>query len=420
MKRLGYKKSRNGCQRCKLRRIKCNETVPCSACTRHQVPCSLQNTQPQEAYQQPGSIISRHLEGEPQLRDSVSSSSSQSSSNLETPRTDSTDRIPRLPKFLNSTQRGSTKDRIPDLELMHHYTSAAYRTFSSWEGVRQTLQCHVPREGFTQPLLLHQILAFSGFHLAYLHPERRHSYLMQASLHQDQAVAGIYWTLAAGVTSVNCHALYASSVFLLICAFATYPCCEIYHPAYEPLDGLIGIFRLAHGISLISRSSDQDLRKGPLQGLFAGKSAPTAPSEHIRFLVDQLLDLRRQLSEPSADSAGADTDLVLEATDLLADCLLSVHQNYSFSAPAEVRAALLWPLRMPDGFLALIQQREPLAMVLLAYYCVLLRYAETTCWFIKGWATTLMTIIWGNNSGSSCESMIHWPYYLINNFSVTS
>ncbi|KAF4965411.1 hypothetical protein FSARC_6789 [Fusarium sarcochroum] len=305
---------------------------------------------PQEARQQPGSI----------LRTSLSPSSSQSSSNLETPRPDSADRIPRFPKFLDSTQRGSAKDQISDLELMHHYTSAAYRTFSSWEGVRQTLQCHVPREGFTQPLLLYQILAFSGFHLAYLHPERRHSYLVQASLHQDQAVAGINSALAAGVTSVNCHAL-----------------CEVYHRAYESLDGLI----------------DQDLRKGPLEGLFAGKSGPTAPSEHIRFLVDQLLDLKRQLSEPSADRAGADTDLVLEAVDLLAECLLSVHQNYSFSAPAEVRAALLWPLRMPDGFLALVQQREPLAMVLLAHYCVLLRYAEMTCWFIKGWAATLITII---------------------------
>lgn len=157
-----------------------------------------------------------------------------------------------------------------------------------------------------------------------------------------------------------------------------------------------------------------------MQGLFAGKSGPTAPSEHIRFLVDQILNLKRQLSEPSVDRAGADTGLVLEAADLLADCLLSVHQNYSFSAPAEVRAALLWPLRMPDGFTALVQQRDPLAMVLLAHYCILLRYAETTCWFIEGWTATLITIICGNIGGGPCESMIHWPKSLINKFSVAS
>ncbi|RSM18549.1 hypothetical protein CDV31_002685 [Fusarium ambrosium] len=30
--RAGYKKSRNGCARCKKRRVKCDEEVPCSAC----------------------------------------------------------------------------------------------------------------------------------------------------------------------------------------------------------------------------------------------------------------------------------------------------------------------------------------------------------------------------------------------------
>ncbi|KAK3948966.1 hypothetical protein QBC32DRAFT_45527 [Pseudoneurospora amorphoporcata] len=39
--RLGYKKSRNGCLRCKARRVKCDENKPCSACQRHGVLCSL-------------------------------------------------------------------------------------------------------------------------------------------------------------------------------------------------------------------------------------------------------------------------------------------------------------------------------------------------------------------------------------------
>ncbi|KAJ2900954.1 hypothetical protein MKZ38_002189 [Zalerion maritima] len=39
--RLGYTKSRNGCARCKQRRVKCDEKRPCSACKRHHVSCSL-------------------------------------------------------------------------------------------------------------------------------------------------------------------------------------------------------------------------------------------------------------------------------------------------------------------------------------------------------------------------------------------
>ncbi|WAO82885.1 C6 zinc finger domain-containing protein [Fusarium falciforme] len=40
-KRLGHKKSRNGCLRCKARRVKCDELRPCTNCVRHHVECSL-------------------------------------------------------------------------------------------------------------------------------------------------------------------------------------------------------------------------------------------------------------------------------------------------------------------------------------------------------------------------------------------
>jgi len=38
--RLYHKKSRTGCQRCKARRVKCDEKRPtCSGCNRHGMPC---------------------------------------------------------------------------------------------------------------------------------------------------------------------------------------------------------------------------------------------------------------------------------------------------------------------------------------------------------------------------------------------
>lgn len=38
--RLAHKKSRRGCQQCKARRVKCDETHPaCTKCTKHGVPC---------------------------------------------------------------------------------------------------------------------------------------------------------------------------------------------------------------------------------------------------------------------------------------------------------------------------------------------------------------------------------------------
>lgn len=179
------------------------------------------------------------------------------------------------------------------------------------------------------------------------------------------------------------------------------------------MDGLIDIFCLAHGISLIVTSSDKDLREGPLQGLFAGKSRSIPPSDHLQSLVNHLLALKQTLQEPRSDRNGADTSVILEATSSLADSLLSVHKNNSLAASLEVRAALLWPPRMPTRFLDLIRQREPLAMIVLAHYCVLLQHAERTCWFIKGWAVAVMTSVTKRLAGTPFQDLIRWPSSMI-------
>src|SRR5271154_5678303 len=45
--RLAHKKSRRGCQRCKARKVKCDELQPnCSACQRHGVPCTYTRATP--------------------------------------------------------------------------------------------------------------------------------------------------------------------------------------------------------------------------------------------------------------------------------------------------------------------------------------------------------------------------------------
>ncbi|KAM5360178.1 hypothetical protein ACJZ2D_013939 [Fusarium nematophilum] len=389
------------------------------------MPCSLQYPDCQDASSLPSSSRTDRPDRSARSHPSTSPPSSDSRpshspTSSETQRHHLGDPVPHFPKFLDDTQHGKPQEWAPDLELLHHYTAIAFKTFSSWGEVGQTLQYDVPREGLIHPFLLQQVLAFSGFHLAYLNPDRRNFYLVRASVHQDQAVTGINSALANGVTPLNCHALYASSLFLLICAFATYPSCEVHHSTFSPLQGLVGVFCLVDGVSLILNSSDQDLREGPLQGLFAGKSGSISPSDHIQALVDHLFSLEPQILEPRLDQNGHDTSVVLEAAASLAHCLLSVHEKNSFAASVEVRAAVLWPLRMSNRFLGLIQQRDPLAMAVLAHYCVLLQYAESTCWFVKGWAGAVMASIAGDLAGTPFQEMIHWPGSMVSSVSITA
>ncbi|KFY62677.1 hypothetical protein V497_02282, partial [Pseudogymnoascus sp. VKM F-4516 (FW-969)] len=53
--RRSHKKSRAGCQRCKLRKVKCDEAHPiCGNCTKHGVPCDFDDP---TALSPPSSLI---------------------------------------------------------------------------------------------------------------------------------------------------------------------------------------------------------------------------------------------------------------------------------------------------------------------------------------------------------------------------
>ncbi|KAH8593125.1 hypothetical protein B0O99DRAFT_628147 [Bisporella sp. PMI_857] len=421
MKRLGHKKSRTGCQRCKQRRVKCDEAVPCGACMRHQVSCSLQPRTSMSGQQESTygpALENNHgsgLENTASQEDNVASSCEPPSSDVASVRTPGEqslvlkDPVPYFSNFLHGIQYGRVEEWTLDLELLHHYTVVAYRTFTFWGEVHHTLQYDVPREGLQHTFLLQQVLAFAGFHLAYVRANRRHFYSLHASQHQGRALSGMRAALTGGVTARNCHALYTSSIFLIICAFATFPNREVHNSAISPLDSLVDIFALTDGISLILKASDQYLREGPIKGLFAGKTGSVPISAHLQILVDRLLALEPRISSQSLDQDEEDTVIIKEAAESLVNCLLSVHGNNSLAASVELRAAFRWALRLPTRYLDLTRRRNPMAMVVLAHYCVVLHYAESTCWFFEGWARTVVDNIMGYLAGSPSREFIQWP-----------
>ncbi|KAK1574739.1 fungal Zn binuclear cluster domain-containing protein [Colletotrichum navitas] len=294
------------------------------------------------------------------------------------------DPFPYFSRFLTDLNKSETASGwISDLELMHHYTSVSYQTFSHSSVGQKALQYDVPREALSYPFLLHQILAFSAYHLAYLQPECRHAYLMQAAQHQNDAINGMRGTLLGTISPVNCHALFASSIFLTLSAFATYPSYEKHNPSFSPIDSILDIFTLADGISVIIRASDEDLRKGRLREIFirgAGDATPTTVEATLQPLSDQLPSLGTKLAEIGLlEQEGKYT--IVNAIIALSKCIAKVSPVNAMSAPVEFRAVFLWPIMMSADYLDLLRQRHPAALVVLAHYCVIIHLAEP----FSGW-----------------------------------
>ncbi|KAJ3938282.1 uncharacterized protein N0V96_011527 [Colletotrichum fioriniae] len=314
-------------------------------------------------------------------------SASSSGGGGQTPPSSQSDPFPYFSRFLTDLNKTETASGwISDLELMHHYTSVSYRTFSHSSLAQKTLQYDVPREALSYPFLLHQILAFSAYHLAYLQPDCRHAYLMQAAQHQNDAINGMRGTLLGTISSTNCHALFASSIFLTLSAFATYPSYEKYNPSFSPIDSMLDIFTLTDGMSMILRASDEDLRK--------------VHCEKSLFAEIGLVEHEGKYA-------------ITNAVIALSECIAKVSTFNAMSAPIEFRAVFLWPILMTSDYLDMLRRRHPAAMVVLAHYCVIVHMAEPFCWFLNGWARSLISLISQHLTATPWADLVAWPVEII-------
>lgn len=291
---------------------------------------------------------------------------------------------------------------------MHHYTAKAYRTLSYSPSVNEALQYDVPRQAFSEPSLLHQLHAFSALHLAFQNPSHRQRYLVRAYQHQDKAFEKITSVLDSELTQDNCHGVYAASIFLIICAFATLPCSEIHNPRFNPIDSLGEIFTLMSGMAAILMASDKELRTGPLKDIFSEPSNHGHSVSRLQEVSNQLMRAKEKLSDPLGDLYDSNSLHAVDAASALIEAIADGSKNTS-STPAELRIVFVWPLWLTLSYLELLQRRHPSALVILAYYGVVLFHAEQTSWFLQQWAGSLLLGIREQLQGTPYYEMLEWP-----------
>ncbi|KAF5573713.1 fungal Zn binuclear cluster domain-containing protein [Fusarium pseudocircinatum] len=299
------------------------------------------------------------------------------------------------------------------MELMHHYTSITYATLSEDSDVQKVLQRDLPRLGFQHKFLLHQLLAFSGYHLAYLNQDNRHAFFSQASQHQNCAIEGLRIVLASAHISEHCHALYAASIMLIICSFATYPSYDRFNGTSDPVDNIIGVFSLIKGMNMIRLESGGEISTGPLATLF-GRMQSGGPSDKdsglkiIRAHVEQLSITLGQTTVLENDDIH-DSFGIKHAIMSLLNAIENSIRRPSPTSTVSLRASFSWPILLGTEYIASLRQRHPSALVVLAFYCTVLQTAEASCWALEGWAESSMKCVCKSLEGSQWETLIEWP-----------
>ena len=261
------------------------------------------------------------------------------------------------------------------------------------------------KAGLEAPYLLHQMLAFSARHLAYLHPERSGPYLHQAVTLQTRAISlfNAAWT---DVNQSNCVAmlLYSSILghHLLADALAK----------RDPSGGLdaflahyTGCLEMLRGIYVIARIAWPLLMESDLQPILAWSSGFTSRlprgshCREIREMVD------------NADGLEADDK---EACRLAIDYLQIGFD--ALSAEEEEKGhryqmIFSWSMLASPCFTSLLAAKRPEALVLLGYYAVLLHYGRKI-WQVLDAGAYILGLV-GDHLGSEWDVWLEYPRQII-------
>ncbi|KPM34458.1 hypothetical protein AK830_g12118 [Neonectria ditissima] len=432
MPRLGYRKSRRGCLRCKQRRVKCDEGRPCSACARHGLECTYAAernasssehaarspsltpsdsasivTAPKTATTAPKTTAAAH-ELSPPFRNAMApatAASTPSDPGWSNPSlTLPSDPFPYFDKFVTGPGSIDQSPWLTDLELMHHYTSSTYMTLPRASYLHQVWQIEIPKLAMSHAFLLHQILAVAAHHQSHLHPERYSHYSICASLHQNRTIAGLR-TALANISEDTCHELFVASSMLSICAFAAF---SNYGGVDEQprIDDFLDVAQLVRGMSKILDAYDDLLARGRLGKLFLTEDTNQPAMPLLSAIVEQL----RQLEIP---------DMIHPATacvcrESIAGIMTWVENAVLSTAAPDLRVCVSFPICLTEEFIDLVRQRHPVALLIISHYCVILHYTGLEHWYLRGWGRSILDDI-ATNIDPRWHKQLEWPMGIVEN-----
>lgn len=355
--RKSHTKSRLGCRQCKQRKVKCDEARPecrrCASAGRH---CSYLASLP--ALPTPASSLATDV---PSTSPGPSHSSASTPGVRDASTTDHAHGDFHNPFFV------AERYSLLHLELLLHLKSDLIdATRLVQPDICRVLNLAY-REGLRVPYLMDELLALAAAHKSTLVTgEWRDSYRTESAKLQTRALSQVSLNPDV-VTDDDSLALFTFSVIL-----GQHVLFDVFSSTVDlptMLDELVQCFDLHHGIRATA-SKARNKMHGVLPSddlvdpsYLRADAQETATGTDCNGLLDRL-----QRSDVNQETIDEYTDTV----KILQYLFDSVH----FSRCRRIVVVQEWLVRVSHRYIALLRQRRPEALVVLAHYAVLLHYAR--------------------------------------------
>ena len=260
------------------------------------------------------------------------------------------------------------------------------------------LRLNVPRMAFSNPFLLHTILSLSALHLAHFKKGHRDYYLELAHYHYNIALPTATSLLEA-FSEKTCSALYMFSSLCTLFTLGMGP-----KPGDFLVFGEYGVAEwlvLFRGLRTILESHPGVLENSELSPMFSISirqvNQPPSNSQQLQTLQRLIIDTAPE---------GRDVQVYLTALEELSRSFpsTSIPGQGSQTSPQII---FVWLYRLSDDFMQRLQQRDPIALVIFAHFCVLLNNLSSF-WWVNGWVEHLLSAIY-RSLDVEHQMWMSWP-----------
>ena len=313
----------------------------------------------------------------------------------------------------HSTSLPSEHFTISDLALLHHWTITASLTIVEAPHALTLWQNVFPRIGFQHAFVLHAILSVSALHLAYLYQDDKTHHLHDAAHHHTLASEGMRACMGDVDRDVS-DALFACAAMNILYVFAMSGPLGDDSKSDDLSAGrrrraLNGEWiAMIHGAGAVLKPAYEQVAKGPLAPLLSignwDELDPQGYPDDERF---------KKLREAWADST--DAEYYNKALDGLRRCNAFLKQTVTDAEDTAKKwgyngqwaGPWIWLLAAPEEYFLRLRQRQPLALLILAYFGALLKQLDAY-WFIRGWGCDIV-IATDEVLGTYWSEWTAWP-----------
>ncbi|RMZ46620.1 hypothetical protein CA14_008211 [Aspergillus flavus] len=380
--RRTHRKSRLGCSECKRLRIKCSEAKPiCTSCQRRKVACVYPAA----------SVESTNASRQCLLRDTANPESQTRTMHP------CKSKMPIVAP--TSLQTPPMLFDMVDMALLHHWTLQTSPEIFKDATVDHVWQKTVPRIAVEHPFVMHSLLCLAALHKASLEARCQAELTLVAASHYDKAIGWFREALTC-IDQRNCHAVFAMAIMNTFYVFKNSGGAvgDIVSTATSRRPGFLSIdwVFVARGIGTVLESTLECVQTGPLSSLFSIGNWETVDPAFESSSADTALLSLRQIWRGESDEAVYDQTLL----ELRRAPAHRTDMRY-WSGPFK------WLHVIPSMYLLRLNQRQPTALVIFAYFGALVHNLDSL-WWAKGCGKRIVQEV-VEVIGPYWDNFLEWP-----------